>query len=196
MNEPESQNQNQEQERILNHIFKFLLSPAFKNSTYALTPKSIKEGLELAGKVEYEYLMFSHHKFFSLSELNQYKLYLLIKHVFKYLIPTEYEVTQIFSITTLQATTLIKNTYSMYQFELEQALRNTIGVVLEQPRDGNAEDGYLIRIRSKYLLNEMNEILAYKRETDPPIRKMNSETNAYKISDKAKQTLKEYATGQ
>jgi hypothetical protein len=124
----------------------------------------------------------------TISELNQFKLYLIVKYVLDSNIPTENEVSQLFKITNSTASTLIRNMQSRYQIELQNALNSSILAILhtvdfDDPALLFDGDYYEIYIRSNSLVKTMNQILQYSETSYPPISLCRGTNNKYKIFD-------------
>ena len=122
----------------------------------------------------------------TISELNQFKLYLIVKDVLESIIPTENEVSQLFKITNSTASTLIRNMQSRYQIELQTALNTSILEIINDNNLGELYtnvDGnyYQIYIRSNSIVKTMNQILQYSENSFPPISLCRGFNNKYKI---------------
>lgn len=130
----------------------------------------------------------------SVGEIRQYRLFLLVKHVFKGKIPSEIEVASIFKIPLSSAKTLIKNMKSRYQFEMESYFKDTVKDILDVITDDDLVDDeyYKLNIRSRYMLSEMNQLIEFKDQNCEKIKRFNSVSSFYKISKKSKELLDNY----
>jgi hypothetical protein len=130
----------------------------------------------------------------TLGELRQYKLFLLVKYVFKGKIPSEVEIASIFKIPNSSAKALIKNMKSRYQFEMEQYFKGTIKDILSQiNNDDIIDDAYFqLNIRSNYMVSEMNQIIELKDQNCEKIKRLNIISSFYKISKESKELLENY----
>ncbi len=130
----------------------------------------------------------------SVGEIRQFRLFLLVKHVFKGKIPSEIEVASIFKIPQTSAKTLIKNMKFRYQFEMEKYFKDTVKDILDIINDDDLEDEeyYKLNIRSTYMYSETNQIIELKDQNCEKIKRYDSVSSYYKISKKSKELLEEY----
>lgn len=178
---------------VIRHTFKYFIDDCETEADKTLYINNVMSGIEKAAAIEYSEMVYNHKRFASTSELNQYRLFLMVEHVFQGIIPTEYEVSQLFSITFSNASTLIKNMRGRYQFELESSLKSTIQKVLAQIGDEAAVDHFFkINIRSKELVSAMNEVIASIDSNHILIKKIENVSNEYKIRENVKSSLEEY----
>jgi hypothetical protein len=133
----------------------------------------------------------------TISESNQFKLFLFVKYVLENNIPTENEVSQLFKITNVSAQTLIRNMQSRFRYELQSALNYSMSNVLESIIQDNIfgqgkESYYEMYVRSKSLIRTMNQIIQYANEPHPPIALCRGYSNKYKITEITKTFLEQY----
>jgi len=176
-----------EQRRRLRSIFSFVGND---------NENDILQNILEAAKEEYIVQFLSDGNKNSLSEIRQYKLFLLVKHVFRGMIPSEVEVASIFKIPNTSAKILIKNMRSRYQFEIEQYFKETIRVILNQinvNENVNNNGGYFqLYIRSPYMLSEMNQIIELGNQNYEKIKRLDPYSSFYKISPDSRQLLVNY----
>lgn len=161
---------------------------------------NVDDFLNRIGKASYEeniQLYSSSMRISTISELNQFKLYLIVKYVLDNIIPTENEVSQLFKITNTNASTLIRNMQSRYQIELQTALNSSILEIIQDDNLGEEytnEDGryYQVYIRSNSIVKTMNQILQYSPDSYPPISICRGFNNRYKIFESTKIFLTHY----
>ncbi|MDE5418009.1 hypothetical protein L3049_08310 [Labilibaculum sp. DW002] len=174
-----------EQKKRLKSIFNFVEN---YNETEVL------ENIMKAAKEEYIVQFLDDGNKNSVGEIRQFRLFLLVKHVFKGKIPSEIEVASIFKIPQTSAKTLIKNMKSRYQFEMESYFKGTIKDILDVISEDDLEDEeyYKFNIRSAYMYSEMNQIIELKDQNCEKIKRYNSVSSYYKISKKSKELLEKY----
>jgi hypothetical protein len=175
----------EEEKKRLKTIFSFMIN-------YSET--EILKGIMEAAKEEYIGQFLKDGNQSSLTEIRQYKLFLLIKHVFNGLIPSEVEVASIFKIPITSARSLIKNTKSRYQFEIEQYFKETIKAILNQIDENEIDnDYYQLYIRSSYMLIEMNRVIELMNQNFEKIKRLNNVSSYYKISSDSRTLLLNYS---
>lgn len=177
----------------IQYIFKFY--PEIRENLNELMRR-----LAQASEEEFSGQLLNDGRISTINELYQYRLYLYVKHVFDWKIPSEFEVSQIFNIPNSSASTLIKNMKSRYQFELVQSFKDTLRTILDtidlnNPEITNGENYYKLNIRSKQLVKEINELLAILNPNFEDIKKYNDISSYYKISEQTKTGLLDYING-
>ena len=110
-------------------------------------------------------------------------------HIFDGIIPTEYNVADIFHITKQSAISLLNNTISTYSEELRKQLIITINNCFKNAIKEN--DTLYIKIDSSYLINQINNEIKLYRTDIEPIKKLNSVTSYYKLSNELIEFFKE-----
>lgn len=177
---------NESQSKRLKRIFRFLKE---------YDENEILEGIIKAASEEYVELILNDGSISTLNDIRKYKLFLLVKHVFIGKIPSEIEVSELFKIPISSAKTLLRNMLSSYHFEIEVYFKQTIGDILDQIKPENdlvKENLYKINIRSSYMLSEMNQIIGLRNQNCEKIKRLNSYTSYYKISNEAIDLLKNF----
>lgn len=97
-------------------------------------------------------------------DIREYRLYLLIKHVFGE-IPSEQDVSDLFQTTKTQSRTLIRNVLSKFQYELQEIIRATLKRVISKARqkpgqESTAEPDYYLEVRSPVVIEALNRFVA------------------------------------
>lgn len=175
-------------------IFSFFLPP--KEEIKDSDIEKIISALKMASDQEYRGMVVEPEYFNNIDELNQNRLYLLIFHgAFSNLIPTEFEVIRLFSLSMEEATALLKSMRYKYSEELEKFYMDTVYKVLHAEDNCSKQgNGYHINIRSADLLAKMNEILAFmERGKLAPIEKVPRSGNLYWLSFESYQKLDEWS---
>lgn len=149
---------------------------------------------EIAEAAFYEYMaMFNGERNFStVAQINQYRLLILIRHVFKGIIPSEDQVSTIFKISIQASRALIRNTKALFAFELKDSLLKTFKAILStiDLNKDKSGDYYKVTIRSNSIVSEMNQILKVEHPELEPIKKLNEATQFFKISEQLYNTFK------
>lgn len=144
---------------------------------------------------EYVTMLSGSRTFTTFSQLNQYRLYLIIQNCFDGLIPSEDQVSKIFKISITAARTLIRNTKSTYCFELKDSLINTFKKIIEKAEKDKKNNTsknkkLLVEIRSSVLIAEFNQMLKIKYPQYEPIKHSNEVTQYYSISKEICEAIK------
>ena len=154
-----------------------------------ITQEELSKRIQTAAVKEWELISGLTFPINTVSQFRQMKLYCMIMHIFDGIIPTEYNVADIFHITKQSAISLLNSTISTYSEELRRQLIITINNCFKNAIKEN--DTLYIKIDSSYLINQINnEIKLYKTDIEP-IKKLNSVTSYYKLSNEIIEFFKE-----
>jgi hypothetical protein len=92
-------------------------------------------------------------------DMLDYRLFVIIKHLFAGKIPDEQEISGLFQTTITESRSMIKSITSKYQYELKLMIEQTLAKEVEgiQPYD----DGYKYKItkNNQFIINELNRVL-------------------------------------
>lgn len=83
-----------------------------------------------AATEEYVRMMLGQRVFTRGQDVREYRLLLLIKHVFAPTLPSEQQVSRLFQTTATQSRALLRAVMSKYQYELREVIRATLAGVL------------------------------------------------------------------
>lgn len=128
--------------------------------------KTFDEILSDFGKASFEeyYRMFLGQKVFTRgSDFQEYRLFLIIKRALENDIANEELVSSLFQLTASQSRSLIRSVLSKYQYELHDAIENTLIKVLQNAQEVPSSSGrtseYTIDVRNKSIVSELNQLL-------------------------------------
>lgn len=124
------------------------------------------------------------------SDIREYRLFLLIKNVFKK-IPDEQVVSNLFQTSITESRSLIKAVLAKYQYSIIGILDETLKDIICSA-EGDTEGIYEINCNSKYIEEELNKILSEISGKLPPIRRKRGALSVYKIESNSYKELKEY----
>jgi hypothetical protein len=133
-------------------------------------PEELEAALEpyaRAAATEYVEMFLGRKVFTRGSDIREYRLFLLIREVFKRL-PTEQEVSDLFQTTETQSRGLIRSVMSKYQYELTEVLDKSMKEALEAAaQDPNAveDDDWYITVSSEYIVEALNRLVAQRDGT-------------------------------
>lgn len=141
-----------------------------------------------------EYItMFLGQKVFRRSaDILEYRLFLLIKGPLGGQIPNEQVVSNLFQTTSTESRSLIRSVMSKYQYQLRNAIENSIKMILENAtKQVEDEDEYYVMVVNSYnLIAEMNNSLAEIDGSLPPITKKRGGISTYLIKPSSYDRLK------
>lgn len=123
-------------------------------------------------------------------EIQQHRLNYLILHLFGNTIPSEINVANMFHITQNKGRSLISAVLSRFFYENESRLKNTLKDVLENHDHGDGEK-YILKISSKYIVDELNKSVSRINLSLPSIRKVSNSAGEYKVNKETFEKLKE-----
>ena len=164
--------------------------PDFELLSKSLANASYKENVRIFG---------GPNRYSTISEINQYKLFLFIENVLDGFIPSENEVAQIFKLTPSAASTLLKNVQSRYQLELHEATNLTVQRIITN--EDNLGEEKIIRIdgadvmyreiyiRSKNIVKLINEQLQFSERSYRPIILVKGSNNLYTLFDETRDKI-------
>lgn len=106
-----------------------------------------------------EYIdMISGEKVFSrASDIREYRLFLLIKHVFEGEIPTERKVAELFQIKQSEARTMLRNVEAKYRRQLQTLFNDYLKKIVDSIKTEEAP--YKFKCDSSIIIEHLNEIL-------------------------------------
>jgi hypothetical protein len=135
-------------------------------------------GYASAAAEEYGRMILGQKVFTRGSDIQEYRLFLLVKRAFGNAIPDEQKISDLFQTTTSQSGSLVRSVMSKYQYELHDAIDGTCRSVLEGVKaDG---DGALSAvIASPNWVEKLNREIAAIDGTLPQIAKKRGAVSTY-----------------
>lgn len=137
-------------------------------------PEELPQHLSSYGKAALcEYItMFLGQKVFRRgTDILEYRLFLLIQNALEGQIPDEQMVSNLFQTTATESRSLIRSVMSKYQYQLRNAIDESIKSILRNATKDNDDDQYIVVVNSFNLIAEMNSVLAEIDGSLPPITK-------------------------
>ena len=112
------------------------------------------------------------------SDIQEYRLFLLVKHAFGNSIPDEQKISDLFQTTTSQSGGLVRSVMSKYQYELNSAIESTCISVLKSI--ARSADGLLVAvIPSPNWVEKLNREIAGIDGSLPQIIKKRGAVSTY-----------------
>lgn len=155
---------------------------------------------ELAGKLAHyasaaihEYVsMFLGQKVFSRgSDINEYRLFLLITKALDNRIPDETVVCRLFQTSTTESRALIRAVMSKYQYLLRDAVDSSMQKVIQGAKQNETDGPWEAIVNSVNVIEELNRLLASIDGTLQPIAKRRGSVSTYEISPTSYERLKQ-----
>lgn len=127
------------------------------------------------------------------SDILEYRLFLLIQNFFNERIPDEQAISNLFQTTASESRSLIRSVMSKYQYQLRDAIDNSIKEILTiaEPQDDKGSV-YHVNINSQNLIAVMNTILAKINGGLPAISKKTGCISTYIIDGDSFVELEKY----
>lgn len=114
-------------------------------------------------------------------EIQERKLFHLLKHYFIGRIPTEAEISSLLQVTDSSSRTLLRNVRTKFKFELKEEMKNTIKNILVNVK--NKGNKYVGVIQNDNLLEELKHIVAQKAPHLDQIKKVPNSAGVYYITE-------------
>jgi hypothetical protein len=142
-----------------------------------------------AATEEYVRMILGQRVFTRGADIREYRLYLLIRHVFAGYLPTEQQISLLFQTTATQSRALLRAVMSKYQYELQDAINGTLRDELRKTQSDPNGAGHLLPVDSENIIEALNRKLAGIDGTLPQITKERGTVATYTIPDSSYQTL-------
>lgn len=125
------------------------------------------------------------------SDINEYRLFLLITTVFGNIIPDEQEVCRLFQTSATESRALIRAVMSKFQYQLRDATDNSICKALDSSQKEGETGPYVVTINSQNVVEELNRALATIDGSLQQIKKRRGSVSTFEISPSAYARLTE-----
>lgn len=144
-----------------------------------------------AATEEYVRMILGQRVFTRGQDVREYRLYLLIVHVFDGQLPTEQQISDLFQTTTTQSRALLRAVMSKYQYELQEPIAMTLRDVLAGARQDRETETWSITVDSENVVDALNRRLAAKDGTLPQVVRARNTITTYEIANSAYEALTE-----
>jgi uncharacterized protein YbjQ (UPF0145 family) len=141
----------------------------------------------------HEYVsMFLGQKVFSRgSDINEYRLFLLITKALGNHIPDEASVCRLFQTTTSESRALIRAVMSKYQYLLREAVDSTMQGIIDAAKQDEADGNWGVIVNNQNIVDELNRLLASIDGSLQPMAKRRGSVSTYEISPSSYERLKQ-----
>jgi hypothetical protein len=116
-------------------------------------------------------------------DIREYRLSLLITHVFGGRLPTEQQISALFQTTTTQSRALLRAVMSKYQYELQDAIRGSLRDELHTAKQIEGTTEWLLTCDSENIIEALNREVVKIDGTLPQINKSRGTVGAYEIAN-------------
>lgn len=144
-----------------------------------------------AATEEYVRMVLGQRVFTRGQDVREYRLYLLIRHFFKGRLPTEQEISALFQTTTSQSRALLRAVMSKYQYELADAITDSLAAALSSAKQARGSSVWTLTVDSGNVIDALNRRLVAIDGTLPPIIRRSGTMTTYEIQNSAHQKLSE-----
>ena len=114
-------------------------------------------------------------------DILEWRLNLLIKHVFGGRLPSEQVISAHFQTSTTQSRALLRAVMSKYQYELHDGIRATLKGLIEKAKKAEDADTWLVTVDSENLVDALNRELASVNGALPHVGKLRGTVATYAI---------------
>lgn len=143
-----------------------------------------------AAQEEYLRMILGQRVFTRGQDMREYRLFLLIKHVFGGL-PTEQQISALFQTTTTQSRSLLRAVMSKYQYLLHDAIEQTLRDVLASAQeDPNVEGGRLITVDNENIIDALNRHIVALDGRLPQITRARGTVSTYEVAKASYERLR------
>lgn len=155
------------------------------------------EKISSAAIEEYLMMILGDEIFSSINDIQVYRLSRIILQCFPDLLPNEVIVSHLFKITISKSRSLLHSTVSKYQYELDEAITNTICSLVRSVSKLTLKSGQsllTINTNSRFFIELMNEKVASLDVTLPYITRRPFLAGVYEIQQSTYDALVKFCT--
>lgn len=139
------------------------------------------KNVTLAALTEYKEMLLGKGLPTRADEIKQHRLFHLVKHYFRGVMPTEAEVSSMFQLTETESRALIRNVRTRFRYQLEAEILNTLQQTVISAELN--EDKYHVVIQSDNVLEELNRVVSTNAPQLDPVTKVRGSARKYQISE-------------
>ena len=125
------------------------------------------------------------------SDILEHRLYLLIRTAFADSLPDESQVCRLFQITASESRSLLRSVMSKYQYQLHDAVENSLRRALDSAQQPADVDPFLVTINNANIVEALNRALADIDGTLSRVSKQRGSVSTYEIEPASYNRLRE-----
>jgi len=152
--------------------------------------ENMLSGFASAAFEEYSRMILGQKVYTRISDLKEYRLYLIIREVFENRIPDDQKISDLFQTTPTESKSLTRSIASKYQYELREAFKETLKEIVQNSTQENAK--WVFTVNSPTKVEELNRILMNIDGTLPQVKKRKGTVSQYEMENSSCMKLKEY----
>jgi hypothetical protein len=165
-------------------------------ATFGCAPDELDARISLytdAAREEYLRMVLGQRVFTRGQDIREYRLLLLIQHVFGGRLPSEAQVCAIFQTTTTQSRTLLRSVLAKFQYDLQEVTVNTLRDVLANATDDrNTKNARRLNIDNTNVIDALNRLIASIDGSLPLATKVQGTGSSYLILGSSFQKISEH----
>ncbi|WP_024553892.1 hypothetical protein ACP26C_04425 [Franconibacter helveticus 513] len=123
------------------------------------------------------------------SDILEYRLFLLVNHVFDGKIPDEQVISKLFQATATESRGYLRSIISKYQYQLKSAIDDTIKEILSNAEAQSISGPYNITLNSMNVIEELNKKLTAIDGTLAPVSKKRGSVSTYEVTKSSYEKL-------
>lgn len=153
------------------------------------------EKLAVAAVEEYTELFLGRKVFTRGSDIREYRLYLLIRHVFVNTLPNETQISAMFQTTTSQSRALLRAVASKYQYDLAAVHEATLKGAVDRfvaPQSGSGETDGHFEEQSEYVVEAINALIGQLDGTLTRLIRSQGAASSYVVKPATRKRLREH----
>ena len=135
-----------------------------------------------AAMLEYVTMILGQRVFRRASDIHEFRLFLLIEHVFDNEIPDEQAVCRLFQLTPTESRSLIRSVMAKYQYQLKTAIDKSMKSAVSGATAATSGDPFIATIKSRNVVDALNVILAELDGSLQTVSKKQGSVAEYEIS--------------
>lgn len=147
------------------------------------------EKVSAAATEEYVRMALGQRVFTRGQDIREYRLFLLIRHVFGGRLPSDREISAVFQTGASQSRALLRAVMSKYQYELQDEIDATLAQALDAATQKPDSNSRIITIDSEGVVEALNRRLAGIDGTLPQIVRVRNTISSFEIAPSAYQAL-------
>jgi hypothetical protein len=155
-------------------------------ATFQVAEKNIQAALDKyrsAAEEEYLRMILGQRVLTRGQDIREYRLFLMILHVFDNRLPSETQISALFQTTTTQSRSLFSAVLSKYQYELQEAINGTLAQLLRDSQpDPNNEGGRWLTVDSENIIEALNRRVAAIDGSLQQVVKLRGTVSTYEIA--------------
>ncbi|HEJ0414766.1 TPA: hypothetical protein SLP42_005097 [Klebsiella aerogenes] len=123
------------------------------------------------------------------TDILEYRLFLLVGHVFEGKIPDEQIISKLFQTTATESRSYLRSIISKYQYQLKSAIDDTIKNILLKAEAQAAVGPFNITLNSVNVIEELNKKLASIDGTLASVTKKRGSVSTYEVTKSSYEEL-------